>query len=108
MKPKKSKHERQNINATRIVVAAFAMLCGFTGIIAGIFEILQGNVAPDGLIISTIGPEYSMWKTYSINELMETYSAITIIPNFFMTGILAIIVSCIDSARISLNYNTWC
>jgi succinate-acetate transporter protein len=38
---------RYNINATRIVVAAFAVLCGFTGIIAGFYEIQQGNVAPD-------------------------------------------------------------
>ena len=84
----------QNISATRIVSIAFAMLCGFTGIIAGFFEMLQGNVAPDGLIISTISPEYSLWKTYDIFELMETYSALTIIPNFFITGILAMIVSC--------------
>ena len=85
----------KNINATRIVVVAFAMLCGFTGIIAGYFEILQGNVAPDGLIISTIGPEYSIWTTYSIYELMEPYSALTIIPNFLLTGIASIIVSCL-------------
>jgi hypothetical protein len=85
----------KNINATRTVVVAFAMLCGVTGIIAGYFEILQGNTAPDGLIISTIGPEYSMWTTYSIYELMEPYSALTIIPNFLLTGIASIIVSCL-------------
>ena len=85
----------KNIKAIRIVVIAFAMLCGFTGIIAGYFEILQGNVAPDGIIISTIGPENIMWKTYSIYELMEPYSALTIIPNFLLTGIAAIIVSCL-------------
>ncbi len=83
------------MKATRIVVIAFAMLCGITGIIAGYFEILQGNVAPDGLIISTIGPEHSMWTTYSIYELMEPYSALTIIPNFLLTGIASIIVSCL-------------
>jgi len=83
------------MKATRIVVVAFAMLCGLTGIIAGYFEILQGNVAPDGLIISTIGPDHSMWTTYSIYELMEPYSALTIIPNFLLTGIASIIVSCL-------------
>lgn len=92
---KKGNVRWQNINATRIVVAAFAMLCGLTGITAGFFEILQGNVAPDGLIISTIGPEYNMWKTYGLSELMETYSALTIVPNFFVTGMLAIIASCV-------------
>jgi hypothetical protein len=95
VKQKNSKPIRKNINATRIVVAAFAMLCGLTGITAGCFEILQGNVATNSLIISTIGPEYSIWTTYSIYDLMETYSALTIIPNFFVTGILAIIVSCL-------------
>ena len=82
-----------NWSATRIVISAFAVLCGVTGIIAGFYEIQQGNVVPDGLIISTIGPENSVWKTYELSELMETYSALTIIPNFFVTGILAIIVS---------------
>lgn len=36
-----------------------------------------------------------MWDTYSVWDLRETYSAITIIPNFFLTGIVAIIVSCL-------------
>jgi protein-S-isoprenylcysteine O-methyltransferase Ste14 len=84
-----------HIKATRIVVVAFALLCGFTGIIAGYYELLQGNVTPDGLIISTIGPEYNLWTSYSIYDLMEPYSAVTIIPNFFLTGIAAIIVSCL-------------
>ena len=35
----------KNINATRIVVVAFAMLYEFTGITAGYFEILQGKGA---------------------------------------------------------------
>ncbi|MFX0124603.1 MAG: hypothetical protein ACFFAE_13305 [Candidatus Hodarchaeota archaeon] len=75
-------------NGTRVVVAAFGILCGLTGIIAGFFEILQGNKAPTGFIISTIGPNYSMADDF-------TYFAITIIPNFLLTGILAIIISCL-------------
>ena len=74
-------------------VSAFGVLCGLTGIIAGYFETLQGNVAPSGFIISSIGPTYSMWDTYGIGDLWDTYSAITIIPNFFLTGIVAILVS---------------
>ena len=83
----------QNINATRTIAVAFGFFCGLTGMIAGYFEILQGNIAPGRLIISTIGPSYSMWTTYSILDLMETYSAMTIIPNFFITGMVAIMVS---------------
>jgi hypothetical protein len=70
----------------RLVVAAFGILCGLTGIIAGIFEMLQGNTPTTGLEISTIGSTYLMVDDF-------TYYAITVIPNFFITGILAIIVS---------------
>jgi len=93
MTPKHKQLKWQNINATRIVASAFGVLCGLTGIIAGYFETLQGNVAPSSLIISTIGPTYRMWDTYSLGDLWDTYSAITIIPNFYVTGIVAIIVS---------------
>jgi len=93
MKPKNSKLKCQHINATRISASAFGVFCGLTGIIAGYFEILQGNLVPNGFIISTIGPNYSMWDTYGIGDLWETYSAITIIPNFFLTGIVSILVS---------------
>jgi len=93
IKRKNSKLKWQNISATRMVVSAFGVLCGLTGIIAGYFETLQGNVAPSGFIISTIGPTYSMWDTYGIRDLWDTYSAITIIPNFFLTGIVAILVT---------------
>jgi hypothetical protein len=68
------------------VVAAFGTLCGLTGILAGFFELLQGNVTPDGYVISTIGSEYKMYKDF-------TYYAITIIPSFTITGLLAIITS---------------
>jgi hypothetical protein len=70
----------------RLVVASFGMLCGLTGIIAGFFEVLQGNIAVESLVISTIGLNYNMADDF-------TYFAITIIPNFLVTGILAIIVS---------------
>ncbi len=76
----------RNVNGTRVVVIAFAILCGLTGIIAGIFEVLQGNIVPDGFTISTIGPKYSMADDF-------TYFAITIIPNFLLTGTLAIFFS---------------
>jgi len=93
LKRKNSKLKWQHISATRMSVSAFGVFCGLTGIIAGYFETLQGNVAPSGFIISIIGPTYSMWDTYGIWDLWDTYSAITIIPNFFLTGIVAILVS---------------
>ena len=74
------------LTGIKMVVAAFGLLCGITGIIAGIFEILQGNIPTKGYVISTIGPHYLMYEDF-------TYFAITIIPNFMLTGILAIIFS---------------
>ena len=74
------------LTGIKMVVAAFGLLCGITGIIAGIFEILQGNIPTKGYVISTIGPHYLMYEDF-------TYFAITILPNFMLTGILAIIFS---------------
>jgi len=34
----------QNINATKTVAVTFGFFCGLTGMIAGYFEILQGNI----------------------------------------------------------------
>jgi hypothetical protein len=93
IKRKNSKLKWQHISATRISASAFGVFCGLTGMIVGYFETLQGNIAPNGFIISTIGPTYSMWDTYGIWDLWDTYSAITVIPNFFLTGIMAILVS---------------
>jgi hypothetical protein len=82
----KTKPPWREINGTRLVVAAFGILCGLTGIIAGFFETLQGNIAPSGFKISTIGPSYTMADDF-------TYFAVTIIPNLRITGIAAILVS---------------
>ena len=76
----------QKYYGIRLVVAAFGVLCGLTGIIAGFFEVLQGNVTTNSLVVSTIGSSYRMAGDF-------TYFAITIIPNFLVTGILAIIAS---------------
>ena len=76
----------RNLRGIRVVVAAFGILCGLTGIIAGYYEILQGNITPSGFVISTIGSNYGMADDF-------TYFAVTIIPNLFITGILAIISS---------------
>lgn len=71
---------------TRSLVLSFGLLAGLTGILAGVFEMLQGNVAPAGFEISTIGPGYLMAEDF-------TYHAVTLVPNFLLTGILAVIAS---------------
>ena len=74
------------LSGLRLVVASFGILCGLTGIIAGIFEVLQGNNPTGGFVISTIGPEYTMYNDF-------TYYAVTIVPNFILSGVLAITIS---------------
>ena len=77
-----------DVDGTRLVVAAFGVLCGLTGVIAGLFEIRQGSVAPSGYVISTIGSNYATADDF-------TYFAVTVVPNMFLTGVLAVIVSCL-------------
>jgi MFS family permease len=74
----------QNISTIRAVASTFGVLVGLAGIEHGIFEILQGNVKPDGLLIEAIGPSQRFWEHSS-----ET--ALTIIPNMILSGVLAMI-----------------
>jgi hypothetical protein len=54
----------------------------------GLFETLQGNHEPQGIIIDAIG--------HQANSVFQgSEPALTIIPNFLATGILAMIVSLI-------------
>ena len=76
----------QNRNALHIVVMAFGVLCGITGIIAGVFEMLQGNIPINGFEISTIGFEYEMAADF-------TYYAVSLAPTFLISGILACVFS---------------
>jgi hypothetical protein len=75
----------KGINATRIVASSFGVLVGLAGIDHGIFEILQGNVAPDSLLIDAIGPAQRFWE-----HGRET--ALTIVPSYLASGILAVIL----------------
>lgn len=70
--------------ATRVVTSTLGALVGLAGIDHGIFEILQGNVAPSNLMIAAIGPSQRFWQ-------YGEETALTIIPNFLVTGILAVI-----------------
>ncbi len=72
-------------NATRVTVATLGTIFGISGMNHGFFEILQGNVSTGGLFISAIGETQKMWPHG--NEL-----AFTLIPNFLVTGIAAMIV----------------
>lgn len=60
---------------------------GLVGVEHGIFEILQGNTQPDGVLIHAIGqdcqPE-AIWH--------GCFPAMTVLPSFLFSGILAVLV----------------
>jgi len=77
-----------DVNATRVVATSFGLLAGLTGLIAGFYEIRQGDVAPDGYWISYIGPGYANWLDF-------TYEAFTVMPTLYLAGLVTITMSLI-------------
>ena len=75
----------KNNGATRAAASTLGVLVGLAGVEHGFFEVLQGNVSPTGIMIEAIGPAQRFWE-------YGTERALTIVPNFLVTGILAIIV----------------
>jgi hypothetical protein len=73
----------RDLSATRVIASALGVCAGISGLDHGFFEILQGNKATGGLIIQAIGPDQRMWAN-------GTEEALTIVPNFLATGILAV------------------
>jgi len=73
--------------ATKTVATWFGIAAGGAGIEHGIFEILQGNTTPDNLMITSMGPPCVPEEIWNACE-----PAMTIIPNFLITGILATII----------------
>jgi len=77
------KFPRENVSATRWIATVYGILVGLAGIEHGIFEILQGDVLTTDIMINAIGDAFKFWSGSSER-------ALTIIPNFLWTGILAV------------------
>ena len=76
-----------NNQKTSITASVIGVLLGIAGLINhGLFEILQGNTPTNGFFIEAIGEANRFW-------VHGTEGAFTIIPNFLVTGICAILVS---------------
>jgi hypothetical protein len=75
-------------NARRIAASALGISAGLAGIEHGVFEVLRGNVRPEGVVIASIGAPCVPERMWNACE-----PAMTIIPNYLATGILSIIVS---------------
>jgi hypothetical protein len=76
--------------ATRISATILGLTAGLAGIEHGIFEVLQGNARSEGLMISSIGPPCVPELSWNQCE-----PAMTVLPSFLITGILAIILGLI-------------
>ena len=75
-----------NVNRTiQTIVATLGVIFGISGVCHGFFETLQGNTATNGYVIHAIGEANRMW-------LHGNEPAFTIIPNFLITGIAAMLV----------------
>jgi uncharacterized membrane protein len=73
--------------ATRIAAAMLGAYAGLLAVEHGIFEILQGSVRPNALLIHAIGrpcqPE-AVWHA--------CFPAMTLVPNFLVSGAFAVMV----------------
>ena len=75
-------------SATQVTVSTFGIIMGVAGIEHGIGEILQGNIAPSGII-------FPSWPGSAFFRSVNGEPAMSIVPNLFVTSILAILVSLI-------------
>jgi hypothetical protein len=80
-----SQRQKPSISATRVIASALGAIVGLSGMEHGFFEMLQGSVATNDLVIDAIGPAQKLWPG-------ATEPALTIIPNFFVSGIVAMTV----------------
>ena len=71
-----------SISALRATASAFGVYAGLLGMEHGFFETLQGNFAPKGIKILAVGPP-------GLPFPFGHEPAMTLIPNFLVTGILA-------------------
>jgi hypothetical protein len=77
-------------NSTRFVASTIGVYAGLLGGVHGYFELLQGDIAPGSIGINAIGAPCQggvVWHA--------CLPAMTLVPNFLVTGVLAIIISLI-------------
>lgn len=73
--------------ATRIVASLLGVFAGIGGPEHGIFEIMRGNVRPETIVFASMGPPCQPEQVWHACE-----PAMSIIPSYLVTGILATIV----------------
>ena len=74
--------------ATKTVTTWLGVVAGIAGLEHGYFEFLQGNTRPETLAFPSWGPPCDPEKIWHACE-----PAMSILPNFLITGILAMLLS---------------
>src|SRR5512134_3885556 len=74
--------------ATTTLFLTLGILAGIMGIEHGIGEVLEGYRPTESVFILS-------WPNSAFFEIMSGEPAMTVIPNYLVTGLLAIIFSCI-------------
>jgi prolipoprotein diacylglyceryltransferase len=72
------------VGAVRAAASIIGVVSGLLGAFHGYNEILQGSTVPSGILINAVGPPC---------QGNGCYPAMTIVPNFLYSGVLAVIVS---------------
>lgn len=73
-------------SAAELSIAAFGVVAGIAGVEHGVGEILQGNVAPDGVV-------FESWPDAPAYEILSGEPAMTLVPNLLLSGVLTVLVS---------------
>jgi hypothetical protein len=73
--------------ATKAFATWLGVAAGIAGLEHGYYEILQGNIRPDRIMIVSMGPPCVPEEIWNSCE-----PATTIIPNYLHTGILAMLL----------------
>jgi hypothetical protein len=74
------------VSATRVAASTIGVVAGLIGFYHGYNETLQGSSVPSGIMINAIGPPC---------EGGSCFPAMTLIPNFLVTGAIAILFAII-------------
>ena len=77
---------RRGRSATRLTVSTIGALIALAGIEHGVGEILQGDVAPQGMRIQS-------WPGWDAFRVLAGEPAMTVVPNLRATGVLAVLAS---------------
>ena len=74
------------VGRIRTAASIIGIVAGGVGAYHGYNEVLQGNVTPGGIFINAIGPPC---------QGSSCFPAMTVVPDFYATGLLAILLSVI-------------